>query len=41
MSKDLPPTFEALEKKLFVGTTDAWKAEYVLYNTGSLLEPLL
>lgn len=33
LKSDLKPRFEDLEKPLYVGATDLWSAEFVLYQT--------
>lgn len=38
---ELPDTFEKLGKKIFLWCTDIKKAEYILFEKGNLLEPLL
>ena len=38
LKSDLKPRFEDLEKPLYVGATDLWSAEFVLYQTWELWE---
>lgn len=33
LKSDLKPRFEDLEKSLYVGATDLWSAEFVLYQS--------
>lgn len=40
-SQDLPANFEKLQKTLYIGATDAKKAEYILFNEGELIGPLI
>ena len=38
---DLPQTFEELNIKTYVGATDLYSAELIMFNQGPILEPLL
>ncbi len=38
---DLPSDFKALKKQLYIGATNTNKAEYVVFNSGPLVAPLM
>jgi NTE family protein len=38
---DLPADFSTLKKKLYIGATNTNKAEYVLFDSGPLVAPLM